>query len=268
MCSGFLRGLALLLALTAVAEARDLRVCADPNNLPFSNDRQEGFENKIAAIVADELDAKLDFVWWAQRRGMVTEALDEGICDLIPGIAEISGILLTYPAYYRSSYAFVEPVDAPIVSSFDDPQLKSLRVGIQLIGDDGTNTPPAAALAERGVVQNVRGYSLLDDYRQPNPPARIIAAVADGEIDVALAWGPMAGYFAQHQARALRVIPVDAPFQNLDLPMAFDIHMGLRLDQGALRQQVEAALDRRRADIDALLAAYGVPRLDRPGAAP
>jgi mxaJ protein len=268
MYSAFLRGAALVLALTSAAAARDLRVCADPNNLPFSNDRQEGFENKIVAIVADELDAKLDYVWWAQRRGVVTEALDAGICDLIPGIAEVSGMLLTYPAYYRSSYAFIEPADAPVVSSFDDPQLKNLRVGIQLIGDDGANTPPAAALAERGVVQNVRGYSLLDDYRQPNPPARIITAVADGEIDVALAWGPMAGYFAHRQVRPLRVTPVDAPFQNLDLPMAFDIHMGLRLDQGALRQDIEAAMDRRRGDIDAVLAAYGVPRLDRPEGAP
>jgi mxaJ protein len=268
MCSAFLRGLALLLALTAAAEGRELRVCADPNNLPFSNDRQEGFENKIIAIVAQELHAELDYVWWAQRRGMVTEALNTGICDLIPGIAEIDGLLLTYPAYYRSSYAFIEPADAPVIEGFDDPRLKDLRVGIQLIGDDGVNTPPAEALAERGVIQNVRGYSLLDDYRRPNPPARIVKAVADGEIDIALAWGPMAGYFAKHQSKALRVTPVAAPFANLDLPMAFDIHMGLRLDEGALRQEVEGALERRRADVDAVLAQYGVPRLDRPGGTP
>lgn len=264
MCSAFLRGLVIAVGLTGAANAIELRVCADPNNLPFSNDRQEGFENKIVAIVADELHAELHYIWWAQRRGMVVEALDAGICDLIPGIAEIDGLLLTYPAYYRSGYAFIQPADAPVISSFDDPQLRILRVGVQLIGDDGGNTPPAHALAERGIVQNVHGYSLLDDYRQPNPPARIIRAVADGEIDVAVAWGPMAGYFAQHQAMSLRVTPVAAPFQNLDLPMAFDIHMGLRLDEGDLRQEIEGALLRRRADVDAILAEYGVPRLDTP----
>jgi mxaJ protein len=265
MCSAFLRGLIWLLALTAVAEARDLRVCADPNNLPFSNDRQEGFENKIVATVADELHFGLEYVWWAQRRGMVTEALDTGLCDLVPGVAEIEGILLAYPAYYRSSYVFVAAKNAPFIDSLDDPRLKNLRVGVQLIGDDGANTPPAVALAERGIVWNVRGYSLFDDYRQPNPPARIVTAVATGELDVAIVWGPVAGYFARHQTVPLRVTPVAEPFGDLDLPMAFDIHMGLRLDDGALRQQIEDALRLRRSDINTILAEYGVPRLDLVG---
>lgn len=264
MCSAFLKALVLVGALAGAAEARELRVCADPNNMPFSNQQQQGFENKIVSLVAQELHADLHYVWWAQRRGIVTQALDAGLCEVIPGVAEIDGLLLTYPAYYRSSYAFVEPVDAPRISSFDDPRLQSMHIGIQLIGDDGVNTPPAQALAQRGIIAQVRGYSLLDDYRQPNPPARVIAAVADHEVDVAVAWGPMAGYFAQHQAKPLRVVPVDNPYQNENLPMAFDIHMGLRLDQGALRQDIEAALDRRRADVDAILADYAVPRLDRP----
>jgi mxaJ protein len=268
MCSACLKVLAILLALTATTSGRELRVCADPNNMPFSNNRQEGFENKIAAIVADELHADLHYVWWAQRRGMVTEALDAGLCELIAGIAQVDGMLLTYPAYYRSGYAFIEPEAGPAIASLDDPRLRSLRIGVQLIGDDGANTPPAEALAERGIVQKVRGYSLLGDYRQSDPPSRIVSAVAEGEVDVALAWGPMAGYFAQRQDKPLRVAPVANPFENVDLPMAFDIHMGLRLDQGPLRQEIEAALERRRGDIDAILAQYGVPRLDRPAGVP
>lgn len=262
MCSACLKWVIPFLILTAVADGRELRVCADPNNLPFSNDRQEGFENKIIAIVAEQLDARLSYVWWAQRRGLVSEALNTGLCDVIAGTAEIGGVLLTYPAYYRSSYAFVELAEAPVINSFDVPQLNNLRVGVQLVGD-GFNTPPAEAIARRGIVGNVRGYFLLDDYRRANPPERIIEAVANGEIDVALAWGPMAGYFARLQSKPLRVRPVAEPYKDLDLPMAFDIHMGLRLDQGELRRDVERALDQRRGDVDAILAAYGVPRLDR-----
>jgi mxaJ protein len=263
MCSACLRTLVVLAALSVGggAAARELRVCADPNNMPFSNDKREGFENRIVEIVAAELGATLEYTWWAQRRGFVSNALDTGLCDLIPGIAAVDGVLLTYPPYYRSSYVFVTRSDEAPLSSFDDPRLKSLQVGVQLIGD-GTNTPPAAALARRGITENIHGYPVYGDYRQASPPSRIVAAVASGEIDVALAWGPMAGYFASRQPEPLTVTPVARQTEPGQLPMAFDISMGLRLDEGALLQEVEAALTRRKADIDAVLAEYGVPRLD------
>jgi mxaJ protein len=139
-----------------------------------------------------------------------------------------------------------------------------MRVGVQLVGDDGWNTPPAHALSRRGLTQNVRGYTLYGDYSQPNPPARIIAAVAAGEVDAAVAWGPMAGYFAARQAVPLQVAPVRPQFDGPQLPMVWDISMGVRKEDEALRQEIDAALDRRRADVDAVLKDYGVPRLDRP----
>jgi mxaJ protein len=205
----------VLIALCiAPAAADELRVCADPNNLPFSNAQGQGFENRIMEIVANELGDTLSYVWWAQRRGVVANALDEGLCDIIAGMGDVDGVLLTYPPYYRSSYAFVTRAGAPPIASFDDPALSRLRVGVQLVGEDGVNTPPAAALSRRGIVTNVRGFSVLGDYSEPNPPARIIDAVADGTIDVAVAWGPLAGYFAAREPTALVVTPVDAEFDH------------------------------------------------------
>jgi mxaJ protein len=238
-----------------------LRVCADPNNLPFSNERGEGFENRIAALLAEELGASVEYTWWAQRRGFLRNTLKAGLCDLVPGLpAELEGVRTTAP-YYRSTYVFVTRDDGPRVTSFDDPGLRDLRIGVQLVGDDGWNTPPAHALSRRGVVANLRGYSLYGDYREPNPPARIIAAVADHEIDAAVAWGPLAGYFATRQKTQLRVTPVH-PQSDAKLPMVWDIAMAVRNDDAALQRDVDAALERRRADIDEILASYGVPRVD------
>ncbi|MGN6489865.1 MAG: quinoprotein dehydrogenase-associated putative ABC transporter substrate-binding protein [Devosia sp.] len=259
MSSAFPISLALLAALTSPLAAGELKVCADPNNMPFSNQAGEGFENRIARVIADDLGYKLTYVWWAQRRGYIGEALDTGLCDLIPGIASIEGVLLTYPPYYRSSYVTVSRLETPAVVSFDDPALRTLIVGVEVVGDDGASTPPAAALARRGMTDNVRGFSVFGDYRQPSPPARIIDAVASGEIDVAFAWGPMAGWFARQHG--LRVTPLEASADG-DQPMAFDISMALRLDEGPLRKRVEAALDRNRVQVDRILSDYAVPRLD------
>jgi mxaJ protein len=264
MSSGCLEALAIavVLALAGAAEARELRVCADPNNMPFSNEKGEGFENRIVEIVAKDLNASVSYTWWAQRFGFLRNTLNAGACDLVPGIAGGQGLLLTYPPYYRSSYAFITRAGNPPISSLDDPRLKTLKIGVQLVGDNGTNTPPAEALARRGITANVRGYSVIGDYRQANPPAAIITAVAKGDIDVAIAWGPMAGYFASRQPVPLQVTPL-AELQSDGLPMAFDVAMGLRRDEGALRQEVEAALIRSKPEIDAVLAQYSVPRLDR-----
>ncbi len=263
MCSACLRALLLLtmLLFAGEASARELRVCADPNNLPFSNDRLEGFENKLVDIVGKALDAKVTYVWWAQRRGYVGEALDTGLCDLFPGIGRVPGVLLTYPPYYRSAYAFVTRSDEEPFRSLDDPRLRSLTVGIQLVGGDNASSPPAAALARRGITENVRGYSVFGNYADPNPPAAIVAAVANGDVDVAIAWGPLAGYFAALADPPLTVTPLADYFDD-DLPMQFDISMALRLDEGPLRLEIERALDEHRAEIDNLLAIYHVPRID------
>lgn len=265
MCSSSRRSitLAALLLMACGVQARELRVCADPNNMPFSNAAQDGLENKIANLIAADLGAEVHYTWWAQRRGFLRNTLKAGLCDLVPGLpGNLEGVRNTAP-YYRSSYAFVTRADGPDVRSFDDPILRQVKVGVHLIGDDGSNTPPAHALARRGIVDNVRGYMIYGDYSEPNPPARILQALAAGEIDVAVVWGPLGGYFASREPVPLKVMPVHQAYDAPQLPMAFEISMAVRKEDAALRQEIDAVLNRRRAEVDAILAEYGVPRLDR-----
>jgi mxaJ protein len=267
MCSSSRRrcGAAFLAAtflLAAPAYSRELRVCADPNNLPFSNAAGEGFENEIVEVLARDLGAEVSYTWWAQRRGFIRNTLKSGLCELVPGVPAGLKLLRTTKPYYRSSYVFVTREDGRKVASFDDPVLRDVTVGVQLVGNDGFNTPPAHALSRRGIVQNVRGYSLYGNYAEPNPPARIVKAVADGEIAVAVVWGPLAGYFAAREGVPLRLTPVQPQVDGLRLPMVFDISMGVRRDDEALQLEIGEALVRRKAEIGAILAQYGVPRLD------
>ena len=247
---------------SAAATVSELRVCADPNNLPFSNAKQEGFENRIAKLVADDLHAKLTYVWWAQRRGFARNTLAAKKCDLVIGVPSSFERATTTHPYYRSSYVFVTRRDRNLdIKSFDDPQLRKLRIGVQMIGDDATNTPPAHALSKRHIIQNVRGYSVYGDYRQANPPARVIDAVANGDVDVSVAWGPLAGYFASREAQPLRITPVSPQIDLPFLPFVFDISMGVRRGNDALRDRLNDLLARRRADIERILDEYGVPRI-------
>ncbi|MFN0102615.1 MAG: substrate-binding domain-containing protein [Bryobacteraceae bacterium] len=234
-----------------------LRVCADPNNLPFSNERGEGFENKISELIAGDLGQPLEYVWWAQRRGFVRNALASGTCDVIPGITtEMESVLATRP-YYRSSYVFVARPGID-VNSFDDPLLRKLRIGVQIVGDDYANTPPVHELARRGIV-NVRGYRVVGDYAAPNPPARVVEAIASGEIDVAVAWGPLAGYFAARQAVPLSVSIIQPAGAATAIPIAYDIGMGVRREAFELKNKLDTALDRKREAIGTILREYGVP---------
>jgi len=239
---------------------RVLRVTADPNNLPFTNEKREGFENKIADLIARDLDADLQYTWRAQRRGFFRETLKAGNCDLILGVPAGFERALTTAPYYRSSYVFVSRKDRGLdVRTFDDPRLKTLKIAVQLIGDDGVNPPPAHALAARGIVDNIQGFTVYGDYAQENPPARIVDAVARGDVDLAVAWGPMAGYFARKNGD-LEIAPVEPEVDSTGLPMVFDIAMGVRRGDEALKREIDAILKRRSEEIGAILGEYGVPR--------
>ena len=251
----------VLLGASKPAAPRPLRVCADPNNLPYSNAKQEGFEDKLAQIVARDLGRKVEYYWWAQRRGFVRNTLKAGHCDVIMGTAAGMELVLTTKPYYRSSYVFVSKASAPEIRSLDDPRLHTVKVGVQLIGDDFNNTPPAAGLTRRGIVRNVRGYTVYGDYREANPPSRIVRAVEKGEVDVALVWGPLAGYFAKQSRVPLRVAPI-SPSSDGPLPYIFAIAMGVRRGDTAFRDTLDQVIVRRRAEIDRLLADYGVPRVE------
>ena len=242
-------------------EPRVLRVAADPNNLPFSNERLEGFENRIAELIARELHYKIEYHWRAQRRGFFRETLKSGDADLVMGVPAHFDMALTTAPYYRSSYVFVTRVDRKLhVSSFDDPELRKLKIGVQLVGNDGVDTPPAHALATRGIVNNVIGFTLYGDYSQRNPPARIIDAVANGDVDIAIAWGPLAGYFAKQSTIPLEVTPV-TPEKDGPLRFAFDVSLGVSKKQRELRDELDKFLTEHSEQIDLILREYNVPRV-------
>jgi mxaJ protein len=252
----------LLYARPAHAAA-PLRVCADPNNLPFSDTARAGFENKIAELVGSDLHKPVAYTWWAQRRGFVRNTLNAGECDVVMGTAAGMDMVLATRPYYRSTYVFVTRRDRDLhVRSFDDAELHRLKIGVQLIGDDFANTPPAHALANRGIVRNVVGFPVYGNYADANPAARIVDAVAKDDVDIAIAWGPIAGYFAKQSAVPLDVVPVSPRLDLPYLPFVFDIVMGVRHGDTIFRAQLDTVIIRRKPAIDSILAAYGVPLIN------
>jgi len=266
---------ALLVAATAALPARaprEFRVCADPNNLPYSNRAGEGFENKIAELFARDLDATVTYDWLAVQRGFSRKTLQTGSCDVIMGVPAHYDPVLTTRPYYRTTYVFVyRAAGGPRITSLDDTTLKHLRIGIHVIGDDYENTPPAQALAMRGIISNVKGYRIVDDYSKPNPPSHIIDAVANGEIDVAIVYGPFAGYFAPKEPVKLAVVPLSQEVDSVSgMPFTYEIAMGVRKDDPQRAAMLDSLIDRERPAIDSLLERYGVPTLpidSRPSAA-
>lgn len=254
--------IAVFAIFSAPASARDLRVCADPNNMPFSNARGEGFENRIAELVASEMGATVKFVWTPEWRGFIRKGLGAGLCDVVPGVpANFERVRATRP-YYSASYAFVQAAGDPPITSFDDARLHQARIGVQLVGNDGANTPPMTELAKRGATDRIRGYMVMGDWSKPDPLAPIVGAVARHEVDVAVVWGPVAGYYGARESPPLRVTTLaDNP------SMTFSIAMGVRKDDTALADEINRALDQRQADIRSILTAYHIDVLDSPKSA-
>ena len=245
-------------ALPSLAAERTLRVCAEPDNLPLSSANESGFENRIARLLADDIGARLVYAWHEQRRGFVRKTFGADVCDVWMGVPAGFERLLTTRPYYRSRYVFVNRAHsrAPL-ASFADPRLAQLRIGVQLIGNDLAATPPAHALARAGATDNVVGYNV---YGDGSAAERIGADLAAGRLDAALVWGPQAGYFTDHLAVPLAITPAIAP-RGFELPFDFAIAIGVRKDDVGLRRDLDAALGRRAADIDAVLDAYHVPRV-------
>lgn len=237
-----------------------LRICADPNNMPFSNQNEDGFENRLARLVGTALGQDISYLWSAQHRGFIRRTLKAGDCDILMGVPKLLDMVETTRPYYGSSYVFISRADRHLdITSIRDPRLRSLRIGIQLVGDNGFNTPPAHAIAAQGITANVTGYTLYGDYGSPNPPAAIISAVASGEIDIAAVWGPLAGYFAKRSDIAMTVTPIENTDEFAPLTFRFDIAMGVRKGDRRLRDQLDAFIARDQAMITEILQSYGVP---------
>jgi mxaJ protein len=231
-----------------------LRVCADPFTMPYSNRQMEGFENKIAEVLARELEATLEVTWWPIRRGIL-RAMNAGACDLVIGVPKGYDPLLTSRPYYRSAYEIVTRRDGPRVTSLDDPALRTLKVGVQ------ENSPAHEALAARGIIGNVVGYMVNYDLDE-NVPGQPIADLASGKLDVAILWGPLAGYYVKRQPVPMEMVPIldESP----TLPFVYDFSVGVRRRAKDLVPQIDAALARRQADIREILEDYGVPLVAEP----
>lgn len=254
-------------ATAAFASANALRVCADPNNLPWSNNQQQGFENHLATMIGRDFGQPIDWVWYPQRGAFFRKTLDAGMCDMVMGVPTgFRNATVTHP-YYISSYAFLSRRDRHLhLSGLDDPQLRHLRIGVHVLGDQDDNVPPATALIRRGLAKNLVGYSIFGNLAEKDPVADLIQAVVNRKVDVAVVWGPLAGYFVRHSAVPLVLTPITADPSNPSLPMSFAIGIGVRPGDQALRNKLDAELLRRRSQIHRLLVAYGIPQVTPPPA--
>ncbi len=249
-----------------------ISVCADPQNLPFTDDHVVGFESRIAALVANDLNADLQYAWQQSDRGFLRKTLFAGACNVVIGVPSgLPGVAVTRP-YYASSYVAVTRAnDSRHFTSFDDAWLKDARIGVQLIDSDRSVMPPTYALALRGINRHITGFAVRTELPVPNPQGQIIDAVADGRIDIAFVWGPVAGYFARFHDGVLRIENITSDPKNPNLKFVFPTSMAVRKADTALRDRLQGAIDRHPADIAAILNNYGitmVPTPEPPGQLP
>jgi mxaJ protein len=241
----------------------ELRVCVDPYDMPLSNDREEGFENKIAQLVANDLKARVVNFWWPQRRGFLRNSILAGLCDvMIQAPVGFDPVATTKP-YFRSTYYLVYRADRGLqLHSLDDTILKHLKIGVNLIGYDYTNTPPAHALGPRGIVGLVGFGSFFNPDPKADHPEDIVLAVAKDSIDVAIVWGPKAGYWVKRAAvpLAMAALPDSDPVSGM--PFAHSMAMAVRHRDKALKATLDSVIDRRQADITRILQDYNVPMIE------
>lgn len=266
MCSVYklLAGIALGGALAAV-QASTLRICADPNNLPYSNDQQQGFENRIADLIARDLGMTVSYFWFPQRGAFFRKTLNRGVCDVVMGVPSGFEEADSTNPYYRSTYVFVTRRDRRLgIQSLDDPRLRKLRIGVHILGEQDDSLPPVHSLVSRGMVKNLVGFSIFGNLNEKDPPSDVIKAVEQGKVDVAIAWGPQAGYFSLHSPVPLEITPVPADPRNPDLRFHFDIGIGVRAGDVQLKQSLDHELEIRHAEIERILREYGIPELALP----
>ena len=237
--------------------AEPIRVCADPDNLPYSNQELQGFENKIAEIVGQELGRSVSYYWWPHQMGLVRKTLNANQCDVLIAIPKGYDPVLWTKPYYRSTHVMAYLKDRNLgLRTLDDEALKGMKIGVHV------NTPPYDVLANRGLAENFTSYRLFFDARDLDPavrPQRVLEDVVSGALDVAVTWGPLVGYYARkHPAPALEVVPLD---DDPTEPMTFEFSMGVRKGDRELKAQLEGVIERRQVEIRKVFEDYGVPLL-------
>ena len=257
-----LRSLALGAALAGAAsgaQAWELKVCADPNAMPQSNSDRDGYENKIIETVAEAIGAEIDYVWWTVSPSMIKDQLREGHCDVLIGMPDGTESVLGTLAYYRSPYAFVyRSTEDYEITRFDDPILAELQIGTTT---EGNSTH--LAFARRGYLDNLHASAANAGTNSAARFTDLLENVANGTLDVALPWGPVAGYYAAQYDGALTVTPVPE-FDFPMIPMYHSIIMVTRIGDESLRDLLDIGIAERWEEIYEILAAYHVPTLDMP----
>jgi quinoprotein dehydrogenase-associated probable ABC transporter substrate-binding protein len=236
----------------------ELRVCADPNNLPFSDEKGEGFENKIAALLGKDMSLPVKYTFFPQVVGFVRNTLRAGQCDLVMGTVAGDDVMQTTTPYYYTSYMMVFRSDKGLsFSGFDDPKLKELHIGII------AGTPPADLLVRYGLMANARPYALMVDTRFESSTHQLMTDVAEGKVDAAMLWGPIAGYYVQRDKLPLTMTPIKS---EPGLPrMAYHIAMGVRANEADWRHRINDEIHKNQSEITQILRDYGVPLLDEQG---
>jgi quinoprotein dehydrogenase-associated probable ABC transporter substrate-binding protein len=239
-----------------LVDPKVLRVCADPRNLPFSNEKGEGFENKIAELLAAKLDKKLAYVWYPQATGFVRNTLGAHRCDLIPGFPQGDELVQSTNPYYRTAYALVIRPGTGLddLDALTDPRLKAKRIGIV------AGTPPATYLAVNGLMPKAKPYPLVVDTRVDSSAQAMMRDLAGGEIDVGVLWGPLAGYYAKQANPPMRVVLLLK--ETGGPPLAFRIAMGVRAADQNWKRQLNKLIAENQTEINRLLLDFGVPLLD------
>lgn len=244
-------------AAAELVDPKTFRVCADPRNLPFSNEAGEGFENKLAELIAARLGEPVSYTYYPQVIGFVRNTLNALRCDVMMGTAVGDDLVQTTNAYYRTTYALVFKPGNGLdgIESLEDPRLKARHIGIV------AGTPPATILAERGLMLLARPYALTVDTRVESPTRTMIDDISAGEIDTGVLWGPIAGYYAQRATPRLVVVPLLKEHERMD----FRIAMGVRRTDQNWKRTLNRLIAENQPEIDRLLTEYGVPLLDEQG---
>ncbi len=236
-----------------------LRVCADPANLPFSNDKKEGFENKIANIIGEELKIPVEYTWFPQVTGFIRNTLFAKRCDVVIGTGQGDAMVLNTNSIYSSSYVLLYKPNSGLdgVDSLFDPRLKDKRIGVV------AGTPPANLVAKAGLMGKAKPFPLVVDRRYDSPAEDMVKDIRSGEIDAGVLWGPIGGYFAGKGGETLTVVPLtkDAKGNRME----FRITMGVRQGDDLWKRQLNDIIRKRQGDIDRVLLEYGVPLLDDEG---
>ncbi len=242
-----------------LVDPNKFRVCADPDNLPYSNKAGEGFENRIAELLAGELGREVTYTWYPSTVGFVRNTLGARVCDVVIGVPTTNELMQNTNPYYRSTYVLVQRADlSPRVTALDDPALKEMRIG------GVANTPPVTLLARQGLLGNLAPYQLVADTRYDHPAEEMVHDVENGDIDIAVVWGPIGGYFAKQAEDALTVTPLIAE-EGSPVRLDYRMSMGLRRGEPVWKDQLNGVLKEQQAAIEAILMDYGVPLLDRQG---